>query len=148
MANNDEITEKIDNGEFTIFDKFLYGGIGYGYICLPKNTLRVLLSFIFPPFSIILHHLEIKDTFPYITKNGIINLYNNLGDVVYSIFLTCLFWIPGFLYSLQKIKFIDSEYNEFEEKFENTYGFSSNKLTNKDIKEFMKKKKNNNKFNI
>lgn len=147
-SNKKELNEKIDNGEFTIYDKFLYGGIGYGYICLSTNIFKVLMSLIFPPFGIIIHHLQLEDTYPYITKDGLANLVANLGDVALSIFLTFLFWIPGVIYSFQKMKVFGMEHQSDKEKFIDNYGFSPDKLDNEMIKDIMKKKIAKGKFNL
>jgi uncharacterized membrane protein YqaE (UPF0057 family) len=141
-----EINDKIENGEFTIYDKFLYGGIGYGYVCLPKNSMRVILSVLFPPLAIILYHLNLTDIFPYITMDGLINLVNNLGDVIKSVLLTFLFWVPGVIYSLKKIKIIDNL--EDTERFESEYGIKPNELTEDMVKEFMKDIKNRKKYRL
>ena len=132
-----EINERIENGEFTLYDKFLYGGIGYGYICMAKNAMRVVLSVLFPPLGIILHHLQLKDTFPYITKDGLANLVANLHDVMFSVFLTFLFWVPGVIYSLRQIKALGSEEVAAEE-FASEYGIHPDELTDDMVKEFMR----------
>lgn len=146
--SNQEVNDRIDNGEFTLYDKFLYGGIGYGYICLPKNLFRVILSVLFPPFGIILMHLQLKDTFPYITQEGLNNLVNNLGDVVWSIFLTFAFWVPGVVYAFQKLKVFGSEEEEDAERFESEYGISTNEISENMIKDYMKNIKNRKKFGL
>ena len=146
--SNQEILDKIDNGEYTLYDKFLYGGLGYGHLCLNKNGLRVILSIIFPPIAIILKHLQLKENYPYITKEGLINLYNNLGDVMYSVLLTFLFWVPGVVYSFQQFKPFGGEYKDDNEKFENTYGFPADELNVKMVKEIINKRNKKTKFGI
>lgn len=146
--SNQEVNERIDNGEFTLYDKFLYGGIGYGYICLPKNLFRVILSVLFPPFGIILKHLQLKDSFPYITKEGLSNLVANLGDVMWSVLLTFLFWVPGVIYSFQQLKVFGSEEEEDAERFESEYGISSNELSEIMVKEYMRNINKKRKFGL
>ena len=146
--SNPEINERIDYGEFTIYDKFLYGGLGYGHICLPRNLIRVILSLVFPPFGIILKHLQLQDEAPYITKGGLINLFNNLGDVIFSVFLTFCFWVPGVIYSFQQLKVFGSEIAEDEERFTDKYGISPNELTDDMVKEFMSDVRKKKKYNL
>jgi uncharacterized membrane protein YqaE (UPF0057 family) len=141
-----EINEKIENGEFTLYDKFLYGGIGYGYICMAKNAMRVILSVLFPPLGIILHHLELKDTYPYITKEGLSNLVANLHDVMFSVLLTFIFWVPGVIYSLKQIRALGNE--NIEETFAAEYGINPDELTDDMIKEFMNDIKKRKKYRL
>ena len=47
----DELENKIDNMEWTLFDRFLYGGLGHGYLCFPTNLVRILFTVIFPPWE-------------------------------------------------------------------------------------------------
>lgn len=145
---NHEVIDRIDNGEFTMYDKFLYGGIGYGYICLPKNGLRVFLSIIFPPFAIILKHLQLSDNFPYITMDGLLNLVNNFNDVVYAILLTFLFWVPGVVYALQQIKVLNSEMETDNETFKNTYGINPEELDEEMVEEFFQKIRKSKRYNL
>ena len=142
------INKRIDEGEFSLYDKFLYGGIGYGYICLPKNFMRVLISLIFPPFAIVIKHLKLKDTFPYITKSGLINLLNNLSDVMYSVILTFCFWVPGVIYSFQQLKVFGMDVEDDKEKFADKYGFSDDELNEDMVREFMGKIKKRKEYSV
>jgi uncharacterized membrane protein YqaE (UPF0057 family) len=146
ITTEEDLDSKIENGEFTLYDKLLYGGIGYGYICLPRNIIRVILSVLFPPFGIVLHHLELKDEFPYITFTGLINLVNNIGDVIWSVFLTFLFWVPGVIYSFQKLKVLGA--TDDVEKFKDNYGIHPDELSDKMVKEFMNDIRNRKKFGL
>lgn len=147
MTDN-KINNRIDIGDFTLYDKFMYGGIGYGYICLPKNLIRVLLSIAFPPFAIILKHLNPSDQAPYITWDNILNLVNNLHDIMFTLLLTFLFWIPGVIYAFNSLKVFGAEVKEEEEKFKDTYGFSPDELDEKTVKEFMLNLKKKKKYNL
>ena len=93
-------------------------------------------------------HLQLKDTFPYITQEGLNNLVNNLGDVVWSIFLTFAFWVPGVVYAFQKLKVFGSEEEEDAERFESEYGISTNEISENMIKDYMKNIKNRKKFGL
>jgi uncharacterized membrane protein YqaE (UPF0057 family) len=95
---------KIDNMEWTLFDRFLYGGLGHGYFCFPTNLVRVLFTVLFPPLAVILKHLKISQTFPYITMDTIRNLISNIDDIIYSFVLTAMFYIPGLIYGLSSLK--------------------------------------------
>lgn len=139
-----DVNKKIDNGQYTLFDKFLYGGIGYGYVCLPKNLLTVILSVIYPPFGIIIKHLQLKDTAPYITLDGLINLVNNLHDVIYCVLLTFLFWVPGVIYAFQNLQILSLKKLHKEEQFKDKYGFGTEELTEDFVDDLLKKKKKQN----
>lgn len=94
----DELEKRIDEDDYTLFDKFLYGGFGYGYFCLPTNLFRVILTVIFPPLGVILKYLE--EEFPFFNLK---KLALGLNDIIYSILLTMMFYIPGLIYSLSSI---------------------------------------------
>lgn len=103
MSTND-LEKKIDDMEWTLFDRFLYGGLGHGYFCLPTNLIRIIFTVIFPPIAIIMKHLKLQPHFPYITPYTGSNLINNIDDIIYSFVLTALFYIPGLIYGLSSLK--------------------------------------------
>jgi uncharacterized membrane protein YqaE (UPF0057 family) len=96
--------KKIDDMEWTLFDRFVYGGLGHGYFCLPTNLVRIIFTVIFPPIATILKYLKIDPYFPYISLDTLKNLFNNIDDIIYSFILTTLFYIPGLIYGLSNLK--------------------------------------------
>jgi len=110
MANNkegtklDNLEKRIDNMEWTLYDRFIYGGLGHGYFCFPTNLVRVIMTVIFPPLGTILSYLKLSKIFPYITWETIYTLFMNLDDILYAFVLTAFFYVPGLIYSLSKIK--------------------------------------------
>lgn len=104
-AEKDDKEKRIDNDEWTFFDKILYGGLGYGNICLPKHLFRVISTILFPPLGIIIKNIKILDIFPYIDISDFIL---NIGDFIHSILLTAFFYVPGLIYSLNQLKCGDS----------------------------------------
>ncbi len=103
----DELEQRIDDNEYTLFDKFLYGGFGYGYFCLPTNIFRVILTVIFPPLGVILKYLD--DEFPYVNLK---KLVGGINDIMYVIVLTMLFYIPGLIYALSSINCSTAKNND------------------------------------
>lgn len=99
-----EIETKIDQMEFTLFDRLLYGGLGHGYFCLPTNLIRIIATVLFPPIATILKYLKLSTEFPFITMESLVYLLQNIDDILYSIILTMLFYIPGLIYGLSNIK--------------------------------------------
>ncbi len=99
-----EIEQKIDEMQFTLFDRLLYGGLGHGYFCLPTNLIRIIATVLFPPIATILKYLKLSTEFPYITMESLVYLLQNIDDILYSIILTMLFYIPGLIYGLSNIK--------------------------------------------
>lgn len=92
---------------WTLFDKIMYGGLGYGAFCLPSDFFKVIIAILFPPLGEIINIIEdtVTDTFPYITWDTVKELctYRSLNVIVYSFLLTALFYIPGLIYTLTNI---------------------------------------------
>ena len=106
IANGiDDREARIDASEWTLFDKLMYGGLGYGSFCLPTNFFKIVFSVIFPPLGEILNIIEdaIIDEFPYVTWGTIKRLFNNLDTIIYSFILTSMFYVPGLIYTLGNI---------------------------------------------
>lgn len=99
--NRDSNEIKIDNNDWTFFDKMLYGGIGYGNICFPTHIFRVLLTILFPPLGIVIKHIKMLDDFPWIDVGDLIM---NIGELIQSLLLTSFFYVPGLIYSLNQLK--------------------------------------------
>lgn len=97
----DDTEKKIDNNDWTFFDKMMYGGLGYGNICLPTHLFKVILIIIFPPLGIVIKYIHLIDNFPWI---DITDFVLNIGEFIQSIVLTAFFYIPGLIYSLNQLK--------------------------------------------
>lgn len=98
-----ELENKIKTNNYTLFDQIMYGGLGYGYFCLPTNIFRIIGTVIFPPLGVIMAY--IIDEFPYI---NIEEFLNNIDNIIYSIILTMFFYIPGLVYTLNLINCEDN----------------------------------------
>ena len=103
-----EKEQRIDDMELTLFDRFMYGGLGHGYFCLPTNFLRIVFTVLFPPIGTILKYLKISTVFPFITLETFKVLFDNIDDIIYSFILTALFYIPGLIYGLSNLKCADT----------------------------------------
>ena len=88
----DHIKTKIDNDEFTLIDKLLYGGFGYGKVCIPDELPSVVIAIVFPPMSILWnYHL------------GIYDLWTTIKKFIVCLFLTFLFYFPGLIYAINEL---------------------------------------------
>ena len=98
---------QIDASQWTLFDKVMYGGLGYGSFCLPSDFYKVIISIIFPPLGELINIVEdtVSGSFPYFTWDTLVMLcsYNAITHLVYSLLLTTLFYIPGLVYTLTNI---------------------------------------------
>ena len=101
---SDQLEKKIDDMDWTLYDRLMYGGLGHGYFCMPTNLVRVVATVLFPPIAIILKYLHLSTEFPYITIDTLVYLFKNIDDIVYSFVLTALFYIPGLIYGLTNLK--------------------------------------------
>jgi len=98
---------QIDASQWTLFDKVMYGGLGYGSFCLPNDFFKVIISIIFPPLGELINIVEdtVSGSFPYFTWDTLVMLcsYNAITHLVYSLLLTTLFYIPGLVYTLTNV---------------------------------------------
>jgi uncharacterized membrane protein YqaE (UPF0057 family) len=92
---------------WTLFDKILYGGLGYGAFCLPADFFKVIVAIIFPPLGEIINIIEdyVDKEFPYFNWETlrILFSYQSINRIVYTLILTALFYIPGLVYTLTNI---------------------------------------------
>ena len=99
--------------KWSLFDKVMYGGLGYGAFCLPSNFFKIIIAIIFPPLGEIVNIIgdTVDYEFPYINWNVIKQLviYENLNSIVYSFLFTTLFYIPGLVYTLRNIADADNK---------------------------------------
>lgn len=101
MSNN------IDADNWTLFDKVVYGGLGYGSFTLPANFFKLIIAICFPPLGQIVNIIgdSIVEYPPFITFNALKLLLEqeNITKIIYSFILTTLFYIPGLVYVLGNI---------------------------------------------
>lgn len=92
---------------WTLFDKIMYGGLGYGSFCLPTNFFSLIIAILFPPLGEVINILgdKIGVDFPYFTWECMYELlkFENINRLVYSFILTTMFYIPGLIYVLGNI---------------------------------------------
>ena len=97
--SHEEIKQKIRNGEYGLLDKIFYGGLGYGYLCIPSDVFKWIFTGLFPPLGIFIHHFgKLGNTFPYITKQNLKNLILHIDQFILAFIGTMLFYIPGLMY--------------------------------------------------
>ena len=106
-------SNEIDLKKWTLFDKVMYGGLGYGEFCLPSSFFKVFITILFPPLGEIVNVIDntVSYEWPYINYDVIYNLveYENINKIVYSFLLTTLFYIPGLVYTLRNISDKDNK---------------------------------------
>lgn len=110
-----KLDSRIKNDGYTLFDKILYGGLGYGHYSLPTNIFKIILTVIFPPLGILITNLgKLDPVFPYLTTNNLLNILNKIDEFILSFILTMLFYIPGLIYTLTKIKSKEYDYDKID----------------------------------
>jgi uncharacterized membrane protein YqaE (UPF0057 family) len=70
----------------SIYDKVMYGGMGYGSICFPSNLSDYFYLLAFPPFYVFLD--QKRKGFP------------NIQKILVCFILTCFLYFPGLIYAL------------------------------------------------
>jgi len=127
----DQREARIDAHNWTLFDRLMYGGLGYGAFCLPTNFFKIVFTVIFPPLGEVLNVVSdfISNDFPYITWKTLKAVMNNLDRIIYSFILTSMFYVPGLIYTLGNITCDEHLSNEEENevvvvnKYENGESF-------------------------
>ena len=105
-------SNQIDLAKWTLFDKVMYGGLGYGAFCLPTNFFKIMIAVVFPPLGEVVNIVshKISPDFPYLnwTIFGTLMKFENINKIIYSFILTTLFYIPGLVYTLSNISETDN----------------------------------------
>jgi len=97
----------IDANQWTLADKILYGGLGYGSFSLPSNFLVIIVTTLFPPLGQLINIMAstITPNPPFFTWETLKVIFapKNLTKLIYSFLLTTMFYIPGLVYVLDNI---------------------------------------------
>lgn len=104
---------EIDPTKWTLFDKIMYGGLGYGAFCLPSNLFNIIIAVIFPPLGEVINIIgnTVDTELPYFNWEvlKVLLQYNSINRIIYSFLLTTLFYVPGLVYTLTNISDGDSQ---------------------------------------
>ena len=76
--------------ETGLYDKVMYGGIGYGKFCVPKELPSYIMLIVFPPL--------------YVTMNEINTGFKRFDRIIICFILTSFFYFPGLLYGLSILR--------------------------------------------
>ena len=107
MSNLNILHNQIDPNKWTLFDRIMYGGMGYGAFCLPSNFFNIIIAVVFPPLGEIVNIVgsTVSTELPYLNWDVLKALltYESINRIIYSFLLTTLFYIPGLVYTLTNI---------------------------------------------
>lgn len=111
MATANDMTADLSQNPWTLYDKIMYGGLGYGSFTLPSNFFVIIITTLFPPLGQLINILgdSVMSIPPFFTLDSIILILEpeNFIKLIYSCLLTTLFYIPGLVYVLTNI--VESE---------------------------------------
>ena len=146
---HENLKSKIRNNEYTLFDKAMYGGLGYGNFCMPTNFFKIIATVLFPPIGILIENVgKLDSKFPYFRYRNLKNIIFKIKEFIYSFVLTMMFYIPGLIYTLNKFKSNQTEEKISRSDFENTDQIDSNEFVESEEKEEEEKNNQNKKINI
>ena len=134
--DHENIKSKIRNNEYTLFDKAMYGGIGYGNFCMPTNFFKIIATVLFPPIGILIENVgKLDSKFPYFRYQNLKNIVFKIKEFIYSFVLTMMFYVPGLIYTLNKFKSNQTEGNISRSNFENTGITDNENVESEEIEE-------------
>ena len=84
MSGSCAIANDMDN--VSLYDKMMYGGMGYGTFCVPKELPSYIMVIVFPPLSVFVQQW----------KTG----FKRIDKIIISFILTSLFYFTGLFYGL------------------------------------------------
>ncbi len=103
----DSAEDDIQKDNYTLFHRFLYGGLCSGAIVIPTNAFKIILTLIFPPLGTLLEIIgdALLDYFPYITWDTLMKIFQfeNINKIIYTLVLTSMFYVPGLVYALAQL---------------------------------------------
>ena len=70
----------------TAFERMMYGGFGYGKICVPAGLGQLILTILFPPAGVFYEEY--------------ISGFKNITRIVMNFILTAFFYFPGLIHAL------------------------------------------------
>ena len=70
----------------SMYSTFMYGGMGYGSICIPDLFIDLIFIILFPPFYVFKHQKS---------RN-----FDNIIQILINFMLTCCFYFPGLIHAL------------------------------------------------
>ena len=84
---------EINMAQWTLFDKVMYGGLGYGAFCLPTNFFKIVIAVIFPPLGEVVNIINdtVSTVFPYVN----LDVFSSINQRHYYPFI--LFPLKKFL---------------------------------------------------
>lgn len=80
--------DSLDNR--SLYDKFMYGGMGYGLFCVPKELPKYIIMIIFPPLAVFIEEMNTG--------------FKNVGRIIINFILTSFFYFPGLLHAMNVIR--------------------------------------------
>lgn len=134
FLSDEQICNKIEMNEYTLFHKILCGGLGYGSFCMPTMIFKIIFTVCFPPLGILINNLNpdnktpLLKSFPYLTADHFINIFKRIDEFIIAFILTMLFYVPGLVYVMTKFKTVSEVYEtvdvpeETKSDFKNTEG--------------------------
>jgi uncharacterized membrane protein YqaE (UPF0057 family) len=87
MSGSCGLTNDMDN--VSLYNKMMYGGLGYGTFCIPKELPNYIIAIVFPPLSVFVQQM----------KTG----FKRVDKIIICFILTSFFYFPGLLYALNDL---------------------------------------------
>lgn len=79
-----------DFSNVSLYDKMMYGGIGYGTFCVPKELPNYIILVIFPPLYVFIKEMQ----------SG----FKRVDRIIINFILTSCFYFPGLLHGLTVLR--------------------------------------------